>query len=321
MWSPAVAAVRVKEIPCVYAPVNVKNGKEGYRGWCNGMGLMKHLTGKKLDAAYEYLNWYLSGWQGAFVGRYGYYSPVPSTAKKFLTRGGVGLLVRRQAGARGHQRSLWRSDGEGRHQARWRFVPRPRQEHLVLEHADGRSRLHEQALERLQGRLTQAINGCRRAQSGRQLTPFNYSGEIEQGPRRCYGEIISAWLYVAPLMLVLVPFFLLPILVVLAASFFETDGFGGLLPKLHAGELSGRSDLGADLPALSGDTEIHRPDLVLHADHRFPGRLFPGVPRPQPVAGDRSVPALHGAVLDLEHHPDDFLDSAARQGRADQLRL
>ena len=85
MWSPAVAAVRVKEIPCVYAAVNIKDGKEGYRGWCNGMGLMKHLSGKKLDAAYEYLNWYLSGWQGGFVGRYGYYSPVPSTAKKFLT--------------------------------------------------------------------------------------------------------------------------------------------------------------------------------------------------------------------------------------------
>jgi putative spermidine/putrescine transport system permease protein len=42
---------------------------------------------------------------------------------------------------------------------------------------------------------------------------------------------ISSWLCVAPLMLVLVPFFLLPMLVVLAASFFETDGFGGLLPK------------------------------------------------------------------------------------------
>jgi putative spermidine/putrescine transport system substrate-binding protein len=85
MWSPAVAAVRVKQIPCVYAPVNIKDGKEGYRGWCNGMGLMKHLTGKKLDAAYEYMNWYMSGWQGAFVSRYGYYSPVPSTAKKFMT--------------------------------------------------------------------------------------------------------------------------------------------------------------------------------------------------------------------------------------------
>jgi putative spermidine/putrescine transport system substrate-binding protein len=85
MWSPAVAAVRVKDIPCAYAAVNVKDGKEGYRGWCNGMALMKHLSGKKLDAAYEYLNWYLSGWQGAFVARYGYYSPVPSTAKTFLS--------------------------------------------------------------------------------------------------------------------------------------------------------------------------------------------------------------------------------------------
>ncbi len=72
---PAVAAVRVKDIPCTYAPVNLKGGKEGYRGWCNGMGLMKHLEGKKLDAAFEYLNWYMSGWQGAFVSRYGSTAP------------------------------------------------------------------------------------------------------------------------------------------------------------------------------------------------------------------------------------------------------
>ncbi|KRR21227.1 ABC transporter permease [Bradyrhizobium retamae] len=39
-----------------------------------------------------------------------------------------------------------------------------------------------------------------------------------------------AWLYVTPLMLVLVPFFLIPILVVLVASVLETDGFGGLIP-------------------------------------------------------------------------------------------
>jgi putative spermidine/putrescine transport system substrate-binding protein len=84
MWSPAVTAVLAKNIPCVYAPVNQKNGKEGYRGWCNGMGLMKHLTGKKLEAAYEYLNWYYGGWQGAFVARHGYYSPVPKTAEKFM---------------------------------------------------------------------------------------------------------------------------------------------------------------------------------------------------------------------------------------------
>ena len=88
MWSPAVTAVLEKGIPCVYAPMAIKpNGKEGYRGWCNGMGLMKHLSGKKLEAAYEYLNWYYSGWQGAYVARHGYYSPVLRTAKKQMTAG------------------------------------------------------------------------------------------------------------------------------------------------------------------------------------------------------------------------------------------
>ncbi|MCK1642573.1 ABC transporter permease [Bradyrhizobium sp. 157] len=38
-----------------------------------------------------------------------------------------------------------------------------------------------------------------------------------------------SWLYVTPLMLVIVPFFLIPILVVLVASVLETDGFGGLI--------------------------------------------------------------------------------------------
>jgi putative spermidine/putrescine transport system substrate-binding protein len=86
MWSPAVTAVLAKGIPCIYAPVNEQpNGKEGYRGWCNGMGLMRHLSGKKLEAAYEYLNWYYAGWQGGFVARHGYYSPVPKTAEKFMT--------------------------------------------------------------------------------------------------------------------------------------------------------------------------------------------------------------------------------------------
>lgn len=39
---------------------------------------------------------------------------------------------------------------------------------------------------------------------------------------------ITGWLLVAPLLLVLIPFFVLPILGVLAASFMETDGFGGM---------------------------------------------------------------------------------------------
>jgi putative spermidine/putrescine transport system substrate-binding protein len=80
MWSPAVTAVRARGIPCSYAPL-----KEGYRAWAVGLGLMAHLKGLKLDAAYEYINWYQSGWQGGFIAKQGYYSAVPETARKFLT--------------------------------------------------------------------------------------------------------------------------------------------------------------------------------------------------------------------------------------------
>jgi putative spermidine/putrescine transport system substrate-binding protein len=80
MWSPAVTAVRARGIPCVFAPLN-----EGYRGWEIGLSLMSHLSGMKLEAAYDYLNWYNSGWQGAFIAREGYYTPIPDNAKKFLT--------------------------------------------------------------------------------------------------------------------------------------------------------------------------------------------------------------------------------------------
>ena len=64
-------SLRVKGIPCYYTPL-----KEGYRAWAGGLGVAKHLTGLELDAAYEYINWYLSGWVGAFLNRQGYYSAV-----------------------------------------------------------------------------------------------------------------------------------------------------------------------------------------------------------------------------------------------------
>jgi putative spermidine/putrescine transport system substrate-binding protein len=81
MWSPAVTAVRTRGIPCTFQPL-----KEGYRGWGYSFGMMKHLTGLQLDCAYEYLNWYTSGFPGAVVAREGYYSAQPQNAKKFLTQ-------------------------------------------------------------------------------------------------------------------------------------------------------------------------------------------------------------------------------------------
>ena len=80
MWSPAVTAVRSKGIQCVFQPL-----AEGYRGWGGGLGIAKHLSGLERDAAYEYINWYLSGWTGAFLNRQGYYSAVLSTAQKNMS--------------------------------------------------------------------------------------------------------------------------------------------------------------------------------------------------------------------------------------------
>ncbi|MEL6398157.1 MAG: extracellular solute-binding protein [Cyanobacteria bacterium J06607_6] len=80
MWSPAVAAVQSQGIDCVYAPL-----KEGYRGWGGGVGLSKNLEGIQLDAAYEYLNWMLEGWVGAFLGRQGYYSAAPENSKQYMS--------------------------------------------------------------------------------------------------------------------------------------------------------------------------------------------------------------------------------------------
>lgn len=80
MWSPAITAVRSKGIDCVYQPL-----KEGYRSWGGGLGLSKNLSGIELEAAYEYINWYLSGWVGGYLMRQGYYSAVPETSKSFMS--------------------------------------------------------------------------------------------------------------------------------------------------------------------------------------------------------------------------------------------
>ena len=76
MWSPAVTAVRSKGIPCIFQPL-----KEGYRSWASGFCLSKGIDGEAAEWAYEFVNWYLSGWAGAYLNRQGYYSAVLSTAK------------------------------------------------------------------------------------------------------------------------------------------------------------------------------------------------------------------------------------------------
>ncbi|THU01452.1 extracellular solute-binding protein [Lampropedia puyangensis] len=79
MWSPAVTAVRSQGIDCLFQPL-----KEGYRAWASGFGLPSTLSGAKLDAAYEFINWFLDGWAGAYLNRQGYYSAVLETAQAHM---------------------------------------------------------------------------------------------------------------------------------------------------------------------------------------------------------------------------------------------
>ena len=71
-------------------------------------------------------------------------------------------------------------------------------------------------------------------------------------------DALSGWLYMSPLMLVLVPFFVAPILVVLAASFLQSDGFGGLIVKPDAAKLHRHFQLGPDVQSLCRDRSSSR---------------------------------------------------------------
>jgi putative spermidine/putrescine transport system substrate-binding protein len=79
MWSPAVTKVRTMGIPCKFQPL-----KEGYRSWASGFAFPRSLQGRKLDAGYEFVNWFQDGWAGAYLMRQGYYSGVLETAKTHM---------------------------------------------------------------------------------------------------------------------------------------------------------------------------------------------------------------------------------------------
>jgi putative spermidine/putrescine transport system substrate-binding protein len=80
MFSPGVSALNGKGIPVIYAAP-----KEGYRGWHGVMCLSSATQGREKDAAYEYMNWWLSGWPGAFIARQGYYISNPERSKQYLS--------------------------------------------------------------------------------------------------------------------------------------------------------------------------------------------------------------------------------------------
>jgi putative spermidine/putrescine transport system substrate-binding protein len=81
MWSPGVSALRRRGVSVAEAVPD-----EGYRAWHGGLCLSSRLSGRTLDAAYDYLNWWLEGWAGAVMARQGYYMSVPDRVKAYLSQ-------------------------------------------------------------------------------------------------------------------------------------------------------------------------------------------------------------------------------------------
>lgn len=81
MFSPGVSALNGRNIPVVYAAP-----KEGYRAWHGVMCLSSETQGYAKEAAYKYMNWWLSGWPGAFIARQGYYISNPERSRDLLIK-------------------------------------------------------------------------------------------------------------------------------------------------------------------------------------------------------------------------------------------
>jgi len=80
MFSPAAALLRGQGIPVLMAVP-----EEGYRGWHVDLCISAAVEGEQLEAAYAYLNWWMSGWGGAMLARQGYYFVLPEIARRHLS--------------------------------------------------------------------------------------------------------------------------------------------------------------------------------------------------------------------------------------------
>ncbi len=80
MWSTGINILSGQGVPVEQAVP-----AEGYRAWHGGLCLSRHLDGRMLDVAYDYLNWWISGWPGAVVARQGYYISTPERSRAYLS--------------------------------------------------------------------------------------------------------------------------------------------------------------------------------------------------------------------------------------------
>jgi putative spermidine/putrescine transport system substrate-binding protein len=81
MFSPAFYRLKSLGYNVVYA-----QPREGCRAWQGVMCLSSAVENSAKDMAYEYMNWWLSGWAGAYIARQGYYISNPESVRAYLSK-------------------------------------------------------------------------------------------------------------------------------------------------------------------------------------------------------------------------------------------
>ena len=138
MWSPAVTAVRSKGIPCIYPAAERGLPRLGVRL----RACRRASRSKKADLAYEFVNWFLDGWAGAYLNRQGYYSAVLETAKAKMEPYEWAFWMEgkpAEKDIKAPDGSLLEKAGAN---ARRRLLRRPHGRRRLLERGHGRERLH-----------------------------------------------------------------------------------------------------------------------------------------------------------------------------------
>jgi putative spermidine/putrescine transport system substrate-binding protein len=80
VWPEAIQAMKRVGVPVCHAVP-----REGTRAWMIGLSLSSRCKGLRLERAYSFINWWLSGWVGAYIARLGIYSTAPNLVARHLT--------------------------------------------------------------------------------------------------------------------------------------------------------------------------------------------------------------------------------------------
>lgn len=80
MWTFHVVALQRQGFPVRYAAP-----PEGFRGWSGGLAISSAIKDPaRLQAAYDYINWWYTGHGGAVMMRIGYYHGLQATSRRFV---------------------------------------------------------------------------------------------------------------------------------------------------------------------------------------------------------------------------------------------